>query len=165
MSKTLYHQFRTAAKFRWRESADKHALKAEGVLPDGAWIFGHSTSINLSDFANNFCNWLKLHNRHYKMLKDIPVAAWNDFLEDKSQFVGPVTLENYESRIRTWEKIINAAYGTNIRWSAGLLAFRRLKPEEKEIQRIQQMQREDFTLIMGYIRESESKSHAVVALN
>ena len=113
-------QFKRAAEIRFREHMDKHALKREGKLKDCALIFGYSTLYNLLDFSDNFCNWLREHERCCKYIRDIPVEAWNDFLEDKSSKIAYSTLKNYVSRIRTWEKIINAAYGTDIKWSEGL---------------------------------------------
>jgi len=162
--KKLEQQFRMAAEFRFREGADKHALKLEGALADSALIFGYSTLYNLLDFAYGFCRWMAAHEHRVDFIKEIPVEVWNEFLEDKGQHVGLITLKNYASRIRTWEKIVNAAFGVNVKWSKELALPHRLNAEEKEIQRIEQMQREDFGLIMAYTRESQSKSHAVAAL-
>lgn len=90
-------------------------------MKDCAFIFGYNTYYNLLDFSDNFCNWLREHGRRYKYIRDIPVEAWNDFLEDKSSTkVSYNTLLNYKSRINTWENIINAAFKTDIKWSAGL---------------------------------------------
>ena len=162
--KTLKQQFRLASEFRFREHVDKHALKREGKLKDCAFIFGYSTLYNLRDFAYSFCKWLEKTDRRYPFVKDIPVEDWNEFLEYKSNFVGAITLKNYESRIRTWEKIINAAFNTDIRWSKDLVRPYILSAEEEEIKRIQQMQPEDYELIMDYIWESGSKSKAIPAL-
>ena len=162
--KTLKQQFRVASEFRFREHVDKHALKREGKLKDCAFIFGYSTLYNLRDFAYNFCHWLEEHDFHYAFIKDIPVEIWNDFLEDKSKYVGYITIKNYESRIRTWEKIINAAFKTEINWSDGLERPYKLSAEEEEIQRVQQMQREDFVLLMEYIRVKKLTSKAIPAL-
>jgi len=158
-------QFKRAAEMRFREHMDKHALKREGKLKDAALIFGYSTLYNLLDFSDNFCNWLQEHNLSYMYICDIPVKAWNEFLEEKSAAkVSMNTLKNYKSRINTWEKIINAAFKTDIKWSKGLEIPYRLTPEEEEIKRIQQMRREDFEMLMEYIRKTGSKSKAVAAL-
>ena len=162
--KTLKQQFRVASEFRFREHVDKHALKLEGKLKDCAMIFGYSTLYNLRDFAYSFCRWLDANDRRHAFIKDIPVEDWNDFLEDKSKHVGYITLKNYESRIRTWEKIVNAAFNADIRWSDGLVRPYMLSAEEQEIQRVQQMQREDFEILMDYIREKKLTSKAIPAL-
>lgn len=162
--KTLKQQFRVASEFRFREYVDKHALKLEGKLKDCAIIFGYSTLYNLRDFAYSFCRWLDANDRRHAFLKDVPVEDWNDFLEHKSKHVGYITLKNYESRIRTWEKIVNAAFNADIRWSDGLVRPYMLSAEEQEIQRVQQMQREDYEILMDYIREKNLTSQAIPAL-
>jgi len=162
--KRLELQFKVAADIRFREGADKHALKREGKLTDSALIFGYSTYYNLLDFSDNFCRWMRENGIHFAFVKDITVEAWNAFLEAKATLIGPVTLKNYASRVRTWEKIINAAFGARLAWSEGLLVPHRLSAEETELQRVQQMQREDFQLIQAYIRENKIRSQGAIAI-
>ena len=158
-------QFKRAADLRFREKGDKHAVKREGKLKDCALIFGYSTYYNLLDFSDNFCNWLRENDRLCKYVRDIPTEAWNDFLKEKSSAKASInTLKNYKSRINTWEKIVNAAYGTGIKWSAAVELPYRLTPEEEEIKRTQQMTREDYDLLMDYIRVKKLRSKAIPAL-
>jgi len=157
-------QFKMAAEMRFREHVDKHAMKRAGVLRESALIFSYAALYNLMDLADSFCRWLREHDYRYRYLRDIPVEVLNEFLEKKSATVSYRTLKNYESRIRTWEKIINAAFKTEIRWSDRLQVPYKLKPKETEILRIQQMQRNDFEKIMGYMARKQSRSKAPFAL-
>jgi len=144
---------------------DKHALKREGKLKDCALIFAYQTYNNLLDLSDSFSNWLRERGCRYRYIRDIPTAEWNNYLEYiASKKNNYSTLTNYKSRINTWEKIINAAYGTDINWSASLELPYKPTDEEKEIQRIQQMQREDYDLLMDYIREKKLTSKAIPAL-
>ena len=158
-------QFKLAADMRLRENMDKHALKREGKLKDCALIFGYSTYHNLLQLSDNFCNWLRERGCGYRYIREIPTEDWNNFLENKSAAKTSYnTLVNYKSRISTWEKILNAAYGTDLKWSEGLELPYRLAPEEVELQRVQQMQREDYDLLMDYIQSHNLKSKAIPAL-
>ena len=158
-------QFVRAGKLRFRENMDKHAIKREGKLKDCGLIFCYNTFYNLTDLTDSFCGWLQKSGRRYKYVKDIPPKEWNAYLEELSSGkTSYSTLVNYRSRINTWEKIINAAYGTNLKWSENVFMPYKLTKEEIEIKRIQQMQREDYNLLMDDIRDTKSTSEAVPAL-
>jgi len=163
--KRLELQFKDAADLRRRPGADKFALKKEGKLAGCAFIFGNSSFYNMLDVADNFCHWLSDNDIHFEFIEDIPVQMWNAFLEAKAERVGPTTLNYYASHIRTWEKIINAAFeSSEVKWSKELMVPHRLNTGEQELQRIQQMQREDFALIQEYIRESKTQSQGAIAV-
>ena len=158
-------QFKRAADLRFRENMDKHALKREGKLKDCALIFAYQTYNNLLDLSDSFANWLRERGHRYRYVRDIPTEEWNEFLEYiASKKNNYSTLTNYKSRINTWEKIVNAAFGTDINWSVSLELPYRLTDEEKEIQRVQQMQREDYEMLLDYIRINKLTSKAIPAL-
>lgn len=157
-------QFVRVAKGRFHERVDKHSVKRNRAAEDGALIMSYARYHNLLDFSDGFCVWLRESGIRCRFVVDITAGDWNQFIEKKANTVSYQTLSTYQSNIRTWERLVRAFFKREVAWSGLLIKPYKLRDEHKAILRIQQMNRDDYAMVMEYANRPESKSSAPIAL-
>lgn len=166
MSKTkLERQFLVAANQAFKEGLDKHAMKMKGGIWRSSQIFSYSSKDNLIDFSKNLCNWIHENYPDVKKIKEISVEMLNEFLRYKDTYVSQNTISAYISHIRKWERVIFGSFKVKVHWSKGLERPGPISKEEKEIKRIQQMNREDFNKIRELSGDSRSKATVAIEIS
>lgn len=88
---------------------DKHAIKHSGEM-DGTRIFSYSDRSGLVDLASAFANHMKEHHNDIKEVRAITTAHVQEFLNSKCATASQQTLDQYESKFRKLEKLVNDTY-------------------------------------------------------
>lgn len=159
MGKNLKHQFLHAINDNFKESMDKHSMKADGKINDGK-IFSFSDRKNLIDVACNFSNYMKENYKEIKMVRDIRAEHIQNFLNKKATGCSSATLKQYESKFNKLEKIINNTYKVNTKFKGFKL------PAGRENTKIRNtsMSKNDFKKLENYFESSRSSGKTAIEL-
>lgn len=112
MGRNLKYQFKFAIEKNFKEGMDKHSIKKSNKM-NSTRIFSYSDRKNLIDLSSNFSNWMKTNHPEIKLAKDVESTHIQDFLNEKSETCSCKTLEQYCSKFKKLENIINATYSTD----------------------------------------------------
>lgn len=149
--------------------ADKHSAKQPTVagklaLPDNTpYIYSIEYKDELLALSSQAMTFIKKHHPKIKLLKNITVEHWNEFLTEKARTCSTTTLERYTSNIRKFNRNINHIYRINIDWHSGLRAPTSQVTPDGDLLRIQQMSREDFSAIIKWMTRPAGRSLAYIA--
>ena len=82
MGKNLKHQFIHAIEDNFKESMDKHSMKANDIRNDGK-VFSYADRKNLIDVASNFSNYMKENYKdiffEYFNIRKIDINYFHNF--------------------------------------------------------------------------------------
>lgn len=162
MAKNIKWQFLNAINENFVEGMDKHSIKAAEEM-DGTRIFSYADREGLKDVSGNFCNWMKENHPGIKFVKDIKAEHIQGFLNEKADTCSKATLEQYASKFRKLENIVNATYGTK-KSQANYRGF--IIPTGVENTKIRSvaMSKEDFKKIEQAFENSTSKAKVALQL-
>jgi len=147
--------------------ADKHAMKTKSKSGkrhlDNTWhIFSYAQRKELIELASQGMRFIKAAQPEIRLVRDVLVEHWNEFLETKAETCSTSTLEQYCSRIRKIGRCINHYYHANVDWHSKLRAPTSLTTPYGEEQRVQQMTREDFDALIKWAQRPGAKSRAYI---
>lgn len=107
--RNIKYQFLTAINKHFQEGMDKHALKRAGDM-DGTRVFSYADRSGLIDLASAFANHMKEHHPEIREIRAITTAHVQGFLNGKCATVSQQTLDQYASKFRKLEKLVNDTY-------------------------------------------------------
>ena len=113
--RNIKYQYRYVIDQHFREGMDKHSMKRNHDM-QGAKIFSYADRKNLIDLSSNFSNYMKEHHPEIKMVRDITSEHIQEFISTKSEECSQKTLEQYQSRFRKLETLVNSTYKTNVNY-------------------------------------------------
>ena len=111
--RNLKYQFKNVIEKHFVEGMDKHSIKKNGSM-DQTRIFSYADRKNLIDLSSSFSNFMKEQYPSIKMVKDIEPSHIQEFLNARSLECSKLTLEQYESRFRKLENLVNDTYHSNV---------------------------------------------------
>ena len=88
---------------------DKHALKRAGDM-DGTRVFSYADRSGLVDLASSFSNYMKENHADIKEIRAITTDHVQGFLNSKCATTSQKTLDQYASKFRKLEKLVNDTY-------------------------------------------------------
>ena len=88
---------------------DKHALKRAGDM-DGTRVFSYADRSGLVDLASAFANYMKENHSEVKEIRAITTDHVQGFLNSKCATASQKTLDQYASKFRKLEKLVNDTY-------------------------------------------------------
>lgn len=112
--RNIKYQFLHCINTNFREGMDKHSLKSQGKY--NSRIFSFSDRKNLLDLSSSFSNWLKINHPEIKQLYEIDSSHIQEFLSLKASNCSQKTLEQYQSRFRKLEVLVNSTYNINVNY-------------------------------------------------
>lgn len=113
--RNIKYQYRYVIDQHFREGMDKHSMKRNHDM-QGDKIFSYADRKNLIDLSSNFSNYMKEHHPEIKMVRDITSEHIQEFISTKSEECSQKTLEQYQSRFRKLETLVNSTYKTNVNY-------------------------------------------------
>lgn len=132
---------------------NKHSDKRNKIQGQGV-IYSYGDRKNLIDLSANLCNFLKRAYPELRYVKDIKSRHIQDFLNDCTEGCSQRTLEQYMSRIRKLEIIINAVYKLNVRFTRGGIVPRSSSGSDN-IRKVA-MCETDYEALIESMKDSES---------
>jgi integrase len=107
--RNIKYQFLTAINKHFEEGMDKHALKRAGDM-DGTRVFSYADRSGLVDLASSFSNYMKENHADIKEIRSITTDHVQGFLNSKCATTSQKTLDQYASKFRKLEKLVNDTY-------------------------------------------------------
>ena len=107
--RNIKYQFLTAINKHFEEGMDKHALKRAGDM-DGTRVFSYADRSGLVDLASSFSNYMKEHHAEVREVRAITTDHVQGFLNSKCATASQKTLDQYASKFRKLEKLVNDTY-------------------------------------------------------
>lgn len=162
MAKNIKWQFLNAINDNFVEGMDKHSIKADGEM-DNTRIFSYADREGLKDVSGNFSNWMKENHPGIKFVKDIKAEHIQGFLNEKANTCSKATLEQYASKFRKLENIVNKTYKAKNN-QADYKGF--VVPAAVENTKIRSvaMSKEDFKKLEQAFENSTSKAKVAIEL-
>lgn len=147
-----------AIESNFRESMDKHSLKhTEGI--GGTKIFSYADRKALVDFSSNLSNFIKENYSDVRMVKDITTEQIQAFLNDKAKRCSTNTLEQYTSKLRKLEQLVNKTYNVQVNYRSGYVV-----PLGRESVRTVAMSTNDYSKLLKSIKGCRSQAVNAVKL-
>ncbi len=106
--RNLKWQFKNAIEVNFKEKMDKHSIKKSGEM-NGIRIFSYAERKNLINLSSQLASFAK-QNYNLNFVKDINSTHIQAFLNEKAKECSQNTLNQYESRIKKLERLVNATY-------------------------------------------------------
>lgn len=164
---TLRQQIIQAIVHSCAFGADKNSLKTTTVsgrkILENTWrIFSYAQKDALIDLASPAMRFTKQNHPEIRLVRDVTVEHWNEFLQLKAKSCSTATLKQYCTKIRKLERCVNHHYGVHVNWSTKLRAPASEKTPDGSRLRIQQMTNEDFEALINWAKRPEAKSVAFI---
>lgn len=162
MAKNLKWQFLRAIDENFKEGMDKHSIKASGAM-NHTRIFSYADRSGLIDVSSNFSKWMKENHSDVKLAMNIKTEHIQGYLNEKATTCTKASLEQYVSRFKKLENVINATYGTD-RKKAQFGGF--VVPAGVENTKIRDvsMSKEDFSKLVQAFENSNSYAKVAIQL-
>ena len=165
--KSLTNQGNTAIYRSYKPGMDKHSdmkLTESGgrYLEDTHKIYSHKSRDALLGFVAQAMPFIKARNPHIRLIKDIPVSEWNEFLSSKSATCSTASLKNYAKTIRKLERCVNYHFYCKVDWTTGLVVPNSEKTPNGERLRDKQIELEDYEACLAHATKPGKRSRAPI---
>lgn len=107
--RNIKYQFLTAINKHFQEGMDKHAIKRSGDM-NGTRVFSYADRSGLVDLASSFANHMKEHHPEVREVRAVTTGYVQEFLNSKCATASQKTLDQYASKFRKLEKLVNDTY-------------------------------------------------------
>lgn len=109
VARNIKYQFLHAIDDNFKEGMSKHSIKRDEQM-DNTRIFSYADRKGLIDVSANFSNWMKKNHNDIKLVRDIKPEHIQGFLNEKAKTSSQATLEQYASKFRKLENLVNSTF-------------------------------------------------------
>jgi len=146
-----------SSKTHRKHNAKIRTKEGKLIMPNTPIIYSYAYKDALLDLAKQAMRFIEIGHPDIKLVCDIKVEHWNEFLEEKAKTCSTATLKQYCTKIRKMRLCVNSYLRkANVDWKTGLRAPASQKTEHEEIQRTQQMTREHYNIFIEWLRQQKT---------